>query len=215
MVVRGDGRTTSPFDAVSYDRFGGICAIVAGVGALGYSLAFVLLLQTSGRGAEVATSIFLLAGGLVALPVWVAVYERLRVVSSGFALLALVLGVTSALGTAIHGGLQVGNLAHERTGQDFSINPVNPRGLLTFVFTALALVIIGWLALRSGVLPRALAILSLVLAALLLVVYFGRLVIYDPKNPVLLGAAGLTGFVLNPVWFIWLGVSLRRRDIRA
>jgi hypothetical protein len=46
--------------------------------------------------------------------------------------------------------------------------------------------------------------------ALFLVLYLGRLIIVDPKSPVLLGAAVLSGFVVNPAWFIWLGMALRQ-----
>jgi hypothetical protein len=47
---------------------------------------------------------------------------------------------------------------------------------------------------------------------LLLVIYIGRLVVLDPEHPVLLVAALATGFVVNPLWWIWLGVALRRAD---
>ncbi len=50
---------------------------------------------------------------------------------------------------------------------------------------------------------------------LLLVVYLGRLIILNPKNPVLLTAAILTGFVLSPAWFFWLGRELMRGSVQT
>jgi hypothetical protein len=37
-------------------------------------------------------------------------------------------------------------------------------------------------------------------------------VVLDPEHPVLLVAALATGFVMNPLWWIWLGGALRRAD---
>jgi hypothetical protein len=42
------------------------------------------------------------------------------------------------------------------------------------------------------------------------VIYFGRLVIFNPKSPGLLTVALLTGFVVNPAWYAWLGLELWR-----
>jgi hypothetical protein len=41
-------------------------------------------------------------------------------------------------------------------------------------------------------------------------VYVGRLVILNPKSPGLLTAAVIVGFLVNPIWFGWLGLVLRR-----
>jgi hypothetical protein len=44
----------------------------------------------------------------------------------------------------------------------------------------------------------------------MIVVYLGRLIILSLTNPVVVLAAGLTGFVLAPTWYIWLGLVFRR-----
>ena len=44
----------------------------------------------------------------------------------------------------------------------------------------------------------------------MIVVYLGRLIILSPANPVVLLAAGVTGFILATAWYIWLGLTLRR-----
>jgi hypothetical protein len=43
---------------------------------------------------------------------------------------------------------------------------------------------------------------------LLVVLYFVWLIILDPKNPVIAVDALLSEFVVNPVWYLWLGAVL-------
>jgi hypothetical protein len=76
--------------------------------------------------------------------------------------------------------------------------------------SGLALLLIGWLVRRGGFFPSRLGDLSLLAGFLLLLVYLGRLVIFDPDNAVLLVIAAVTGFVVNPALYAWLGVVLRR-----
>jgi hypothetical protein len=66
------------------------------------------------------------------------------------------------------------------------------------------------LILRGGRLPRGLGWMALVAGALLVYVYIGRLTILDPKSGALLPFAVLSGFVVNPLWYAWLGVSMLR-----
>jgi len=46
--------------------------------------------------------------------------------------------------------------------------------------------------------------------ALMIVVYLARLTLYSPANPLVLVGAGLTGFVVSPIFFLWLGRTLLR-----
>ena len=64
------------------------------------------------------------------------------------------------------------------------------------------------LIIRGRAFPRALGWLALILGALLVVLYLGRLIVLDPTSPLILGPAVLTGFLLNPAWNVWLGLSL-------
>jgi hypothetical protein len=63
---------------------------------------------------------------------------------------------------------------------------------------------------RGGFFPRRLGDLSLLAGFLLLLVYLGRLVIFDPDNAALLVVAAVTGFVVTPALYAWLGLVLRR-----
>ena len=205
-------RTTAPTDLDPvFAGFASACAFVVGVGGLAYSIAFVAVLRGSGDPAVAASSLFLLLGGLLATPVLVAVYLLLRPTSPGLALWALAIGLAGALGSAIHGGFDLANVINEPLGRLGGYpNAVDPRGLLTFGLAAVGTAAVGWLILRGGRLPRGLGLVAAALSVLLLVIYLGRLVLLDPTHPVLLVAALAAGFVVNPAWWIWLGVSIRR-----
>ena len=64
---------------------------------------------------------------------------------------------------------------------------------------------------RGRALPAGLGYLALLGAALLIFVYVGRLVVLDPKSPGLHAAAVISGFIVSPGWYIWLGSALWRR----
>jgi hypothetical protein len=59
-------------------------------------------------------------------------------------------------------------------------------------------------------LPTALGYLGYIVAALQIILYLGRLILFDATNPVIVVPALLAGFIATPVWYVWLGVSLWR-----
>jgi hypothetical protein len=67
---------------------------------------------------------------------------------------------------------------------------------------------------RGGGFPGRLGTLGYLSSVLLVLIYLGRLVIVTPTNPLVLVPAGLEGFIVNPVWYIWLGLSLQRTTAR-
>ena len=200
------GLTTSK----TFERFAGLSAVLVGIGSVAYSAAFVLAVRADSRAAVVVTAVLLLLGGLLTMPVMVALHQRLRAADQGFALWALLLGVLGSLGSAIHGGFGLAKIVGPPTLPTEIPNPVDPRGLLTFGVVGLALVVFAALIRQGGGLPRALGWVGAATGVLLVLVYLGRLILFDPNNPVLLGVAALTGVIANPVFFIWLGVVLRR-----
>jgi hypothetical protein len=194
----------------SYERFAGTCALlVAAVGVL-YSLTFVIVVADAPKWAEVTNAVFLLAGGLLAVAVLIAVYGRLRDGEPAFALLALVLGLTGGLGSAIHGAEDFALEVRKEGAIDTGLSSIDPRGFVTFAVSGLAFLLVGWLVRRGGFFPPRLGDLSLLAGFLLLLVYLGRLVIFDPDNAALLVVAAVTGFVVNPALYAWLGLVLRR-----
>ncbi len=195
----------------AFERLAGTLATGVGIGGLAYSVSFVIVLRSAPTSAALAGALFLLVGGFLSTAVLIALYGRLRETDPGFALWGLVLGLVGAVGSAIHGGYDLANIVKPLPGGHGLLpNAVDPRGVLTFGASALALLIVAWLILRGGALPRGLGHLGYLTGVLLLVIYLGRLIILNPKNPVLLSAALLAGFVANPAWYLWLGRELRR-----
>src|SRR5215475_8439652 len=90
-------------------RLAGGSALLVAATNLGYSASFLVVRPDNPDAGGTAASAFLLAGGLLALPVLLALYERVRAADGGLALLATLLGVAGALGAAIHGGYDLAN----------------------------------------------------------------------------------------------------------
>ncbi|MBI2845597.1 MAG: hypothetical protein HYX86_03515 [Chloroflexi bacterium] len=49
------------------------------------------------------------------------------------------------------------------------------------------------------------------MAITLIIIYLGRLIVVTATNPIILIPALLAGFVLNPLWYIWLGLVFWRK----
>jgi hypothetical protein len=200
-------------EPISFEGIAGIISIAVGIGGLAYSIAFVTYLKTgSTAGAKLATTL-LLGGGILGVPVFVAIHQRLRAAEPALALTALIFGAFGSAGSAIHGGYDLANFIKPPVAVPAGLpNAVDPRGLMTFGFIGIALFVVAWAITRTTVFPRALGLLGFAGALLLAMVYFGRLIILNPKSPGVLVAAVLSGFIVNPVWFVWLGTILRRES---
>jgi hypothetical protein len=114
------------------------------------------------------------------------------------------------VGTAMHGGFDLAQVLHPASTNSALPSQVDPRGMLTFGMPGLALFLFAWLIGRSHAFPARLAYLGYISAALLVLIYLARLVILTPTNPVVLGVAALEGLIVNPLFYIWLGLTLRR-----
>jgi hypothetical protein len=193
----------------TYERFAGVCAIGAGVAVFLYSIAFIVLRS------DLLSGLFLLLMGLLSSAALVAVYERLRPTEPSFALLGLLLAVIGALGAAVHGGYDLAVALHPPAATSADLpSQIDPRGLLTFGVSGGGLWMLAWLIVRDGALPRPLGYLGYLAAALAIVLYLGRLIVLTPSNPVILGPALVAGFLVNPIWYLWLGTVLIRGDQR-
>jgi hypothetical protein len=187
-----------------FERDGGFAAIGVAVAGLLYAIAFVIIddVLTSG--------LFLLLTGLLTVVAFTALYFRVQSAEPGFALLALLLGAIGGAGAAVHGGFDLAQELHTEDRVPAIPNPVDPRGLLTFGFTGLAVLLFAWLARRGGTLPARLGLVGYALGALLIVLYLARLIVLDSDNPAVAIPAVLTGFAAGPAWWLWLGLELLR-----
>jgi hypothetical protein len=202
---------------MSFQKFAAACTIAAGVINFLYAVAFVIIARSNPQLGALLSSLFLTLSGLLVTTMVTALYQRLRATDAAFALWALLLGLAGALGAAIHGGYDLGSainpppIGPELTANLGTLpNQVDPRGLATFGLMGLALFVFTWLMSRTAEFPKGLIYLGYLFAALFIILYLARLIVFDPANLILLIPVLLTGFVVNPLWHIWLGLTLWR-----
>jgi hypothetical protein len=190
---------------MSFARFASACAYLAAAAGLAYSVTFVATTDDDSRFGEGLEGAFLLAGGVLAVAVFAALYELVREREPGFALLALLLGVGGGFGAAIHGAYQLALAVEDLAAEGDLPNAVDPRGFLTFGVTA------GAVAIFALLLRGRLRAVGLVLAVLLAILWIGRLVGGDADDVALLLPAALAGLVANPLWYVLVGRELAPR----
>lgn len=198
--------------SASYERFAGFCAVLAGISAFLYALAFIVIQQSAPATGALLSTLFLLLLGLLSSAAEVGVYGRLRDVAPLFALWGLILAMVAAFGSAVHGGYDLANALNPPATPNVDLpSAIDPRGLLTFGVAGLALFVVSWVIVGSGRLPRGLGYLGYLSAVLLVVLYLGRLIVLSPASPIILGPALVNGFIVSPIWYVWLGISLLQR----
>ena len=194
----------------SFEKFAGWGAILAGLSGFLYSVAFIVLRD------DLLSALFLMLGGLFSTSALTALYQRLRATESGFALLGLLLSLSAALGSAIHGGYDLANALHPPASLNTDLpNPIDPRGLLTFGVAGLGLFLLSWLITQDMRFPKTLAYVGYLSAILMIILYLGRLIIVQATSPVIFIPALLEGFIVNPLWYIWLGLTLIRSQSQS
>jgi hypothetical protein len=156
-----------------FERFAGLCALLVGAGAVAYAVIFITIVE--GNTKTEPWFVLLLGGALLTIPVMVALYGRLRAFDDGLALTALVLGLLGALGGILHGGYELASIETPPTEGYYPGVEAVSKGVLRYLTAGLALLVIGWLVARSGLLPRLLGWLAVFGGVLLVVIYFGRL----------------------------------------
>jgi hypothetical protein len=191
-----------PTDA-DVDELAGYAALLTAAAGVGYAIAFV------GLKSALWSAIFLLAGSALSIFVLTTVYQRFRSVHPIVALWALVFALAGAIGASIHGGYDLANELHPDQALTGFPNPVDPRGLLTFGASGIALLIGGYLVARTPGLPTWAPWLAFVAGLALVATFLGRVVILDANSPFVLGPALVAG-VLSPLVYVAVGVWLTR-----
>jgi hypothetical protein len=173
---------------------------------VGYAISFVVVKD------PLLAGVFLLLAGVLATPVLVALAENLRPAAPITASWATLLALAGSLGSAIHGGYDLANTIHPPAVALADLpNPIDPRGLLSFGIAGLGSLVLGALIARSQRFPRGLGYLACLNGGLLVLLYLARLIILNPANLLVLIPALLTGFLLNPAWYLWLGLWFLHR----
>lgn len=185
--------------------------MAAGVFGFLYAVSFVVISRSAPELGVLLSGLFLLLGAKATIAALVGLYERLLQQGQTYALLALALGLIGTTGALVHGGFDLANALHPPASMDTTLpSAIDPRGLLTFGVSGLALGLFSWLIRSGSELPRGLGALGYLLTGLMLSLYLGRLIILDAASPAILGPALVAGFVVNPWWYIWLGLALRK-----
>lgn len=183
-----------------------ISAYLAGLSWLAYAYFFVIARD------NLLSALFLTLGGLFAVKVFIALYKMLKEADSGFALIIVVLGVTGALGTMVHGGYDLANAINPPMMVNLDLpSQVDPRGLMAFGVTGLAILKASWLMGKVKSFPKNLSYLGFLSGILLMVIYLGRLIVLDPTSPVLKYPILIEGFIINPLWYLWLGYIFQKK----
>jgi hypothetical protein len=192
----------------SFQQFAGLSGILAGVAGFLYAVAFVVLKD------PLLYSLLLALGGIFSAFALVGLYQSLRDTDTGWALAALVFSVIGATGASIHGAYDLSNAINPPDKNLASLadlpSQIDPRGLLTFGFAGIGLFFFAWLMSRNNKFPKMLTYLAYLVAALSVELYLARLIILTPANPLILIPVAITGFIANPAWYIWLGLTLRK-----
>lgn len=181
----------------------------AGISALAYAYSFIILKNPFWY------SIALMLLGVFSLKVMVILYGRLKGIQEDVARYATIAGMIGAVGVILHGGYDLANVINPPSGLATLTDlpsQIDPRGLLAFGFTGVALIKISWLMMQERKYPQGLVWTGILSGVLLIIIYVARLTVLSPTNPWLLYPVLLNGFVVNPVWFLWLGVVLRKKS---
>jgi hypothetical protein len=197
----GHGRDTGTDETM--EELAAYAALTTAIAGVGYAVAFVIVKSA------IWSAVFLLGGAVLSLIVLVTVYQRFRGIHATLAQLALILAALGAAGAAIHGGYDLANELHPDNALTGFPNPVDPRGLLTFGASGIALIVASELVRRDPSLPAWARWLALVAGVSLVATWLGRLIILDASSPLVLGPALVAG-VLNPIVYIALGIWLMR-----
>jgi hypothetical protein len=204
------------YELSSFDRFAAICATLAAIIGLFYSISFVIVARSAPALGGLLSALFLMLGGVLGSAALTGIYRRLvggPAVDKTLALWAFLLELCGALGSFIHGGYDLANALHPPAVGSIAVDlpsQIDPRGLLTFGLAGIGLLVLSTLMARSPNFSRGLSTLGTILGILLVLVYLGRLIILDASNPLVLYTAALTGFLVNPAFYLWLGRNLGR-----
>jgi len=183
-------------------------AYLAGIFAFAYAYAFVL------AQSPFWSAVFLLLTGLFAVKIMAVLYRQLRDREETLALIALLFGVAGTFGTLIHGGYDLATVLAPPANVFTDVaNQVDPRGLLTFGLTGIGVAMFSWLMGEQKAFPVGLQRWGYLSAALLVIIYLARLIIVSPAHPFLFYPVLLEGFLVGPVWYLWIGRLLQQKKI--
>jgi|GEM_PF-2860459 hypothetical protein len=195
----------------SFTRFGGAAAILTGVLSIVYAVLFLFVSRVFEYGGILGSWIVLGGTAFFAIAAYVGLYECLQERAHSFALFALLLGAMAGFAMLQHGAFEAIQI-YRRGAVDTALgapSQVDAAGLASFGVIGIVALLWGWLIVRTGELPRTLGYVGIFNAALLVTLFFATVV---GSQLLILVSGGLTSVIVGPVWWIWLGRSLRNEN---
>ncbi len=218
----------------SVAKLGGACALLVGISYIVIGITFFLMpaeQRPGGTASEFLTSVesgatatlimywAFAVGALLALAVIPAVSDLVRSANEGWvrwtsnlAFLGFAVTAISFLLIQDHTpSLAAGFTQVDESAQSaimyMGTRGLDPDGWMGFGMVGLWVIVVNWLGMRGGQLPKVLTYIGLAVGIAYALVVAG----YVLSIPILIAvAAGVGGIVLGPIWYIWIGVVLRR-----
>jgi hypothetical protein len=195
----------------SFVRFGGLAGILVAITSWAAVFAYYTVAKT---GQDViGLQVFQLLYGLIAF--WslfgiVAVYWVVRGYGEAWSFFATLAGVGAALATltsSLYGAAVIREAAARPALQTPAVTPTDPLNVMTFALTGVWFLITS-LLLAKARFPRPLVALGLVAAAVLFAGFFAAL---SAQTAPVTYVGVFVGAVGGPLYWAWLGVTIRRR----
>lgn len=178
-----------------------LAAYAGAIGGILYGVAFFLLNH------DIAASILLMLGGLASTIILFHLSTTLFSVNEPVARWALVIGMIASVLTVVHAGYDLAKDIHPPDTPGVLLgypSSVDARGLATFGLAGLVYLTLATLMSRSDAYAKRLARLGQALGVIMIVIYFGRLIILDPEN-IVVRIALAAGVIANTSFLLWLG----------
>jgi hypothetical protein len=191
----------------SFNRFGGACAIVVGVLSILYAAFYLGVQPVAPFAGALVAWLILAASGILGSAAYVALYQRTRAASEGYALFGLVLGIIQSAATLLNAVNQAVYVLNPPSDRVLTAVSLDPKGVGAFLVFAVASVVFGWLIVRGAMLPRNLGYVAYLNSVLLTLLFLSNVF---GTTTLLLASGGLTSVIVTPLWWIWLGRELRR-----
>jgi hypothetical protein len=219
-------------------KFGGTCSILTGISIIMTAILYLLLPseQQDACGCPdrflvsmahsptlyMAESGLFALSSLVAIAAVPAIYETVRAVHEGWArwssALAIIGFAVNAIDQIRHAVLHPTQAAAYVQGAATvkasltapgALQALDPQGWLRLGAVGFWILVVGVLALRGGTWPKPLAYVGIVGA----IVYSLVVVAQVAQIPLLIVILAGGGVFLIPLWYIWLGLHLRRATL--
>ena len=188
----------------AFNKWASISSYLTAAAGFLYTITFYWLNHSNSHAAALLNNKFLLLAGLFGIAVFLQLFIDLRETNLGLAAWALTLGILGLAGSLIHGGYGLATTISAPAGAAAAVNPVDPRGLLTFGLTGLALVAFGYLMAKNSRYGTNLAYLAKLVGVLLLAIYILRLWSPDSATTLYKDIGAVVGLVLAPILYIKL-----------